>query len=377
MREGLYVGLLSGTSVDAIDAALLEWRDDDPRLLHTRSHPLPAPVRDAIHALCQSGPDEIERLGRLDRELGFLFGEATLALLAEAGVEPGQVEAIGSHGQTVRHRPPSANHGDRAFSLQIGDPNTIAELTGVTTVADFRRRDMAAGGEGAPLAPAFHAAAFGQPGTVRAIVNIGGISNVSVLAGQTLVAGFDSGPGNTLMDQWIARHQGQPFDRNGAWAARGKVAPTLLERLSSHPFLALRGPRSTGREDFHLDWLDSQLAELPALAPEDVQATLAALTAGTIAAAIGAAAPAVEAIYLCGGGAHNTHLVTCLTSLMPRATIDSTASLGIAPDWVEAALFAWLAARTLAGLSGNAPQVTGAAGQRALGAIYPGGSGPR
>lgn len=372
MRNGLYVGLLSGTSVDAIDAALLAWRDGKAQLVHTRAHPLPAHLSSAIHALCQPGPDEIEQLGRLDRALGALFAAAVTALLQEAKVDPADVVAIGSHGQTVRHRPPSAGHGDGAFTLQIGDPNTIAERTGITTVADFRRRDLAAGGEGAPLAPAFHAAALGESGRSRAIVNIGGISNVSLLLGTSLLAGFDSGPGNTLMDQWIARHEGRDYDRHGQWAARGKPQPALLAQLGRHPYLALRGPRSTGREDFNLAWLDSELARLPALAPVDVQATLAEFTAQTIAGAIAAEDHSIREIYLCGGGAHNRHLVERLTAHMPAASIDSTAALGIDPDWVEAGLFAWLAARTLAGLPGNAQQVTGAAGPRVLGAVYPG-----
>lgn len=372
MQDGLYVGLLSGTSVDGIDAALLEWRNARPRLVHTRPHPLPNTVSSTIHALCQSGDAEIERLGRLDRELGYLFADAALALLAEAGVDAARIAAIGSHGQTVRHRPPSAGHGGHAFTLQVGDPNTIAERTGITTVADFRRRDMAAGGEGAPLAPAFHAAAFGEADCMRAIVNIGGISNISLLDGTAVAAGFDSGPGNTLMDQWIARHERQDYDRDGRWAARGTPQPELLTRLHCHPYLAKAGPRSTGREDFNMAWLEHQLEELPGLSPVDVQATLAEFTAESIATAIAAATPEVSEVYLCGGGAHNGHLTRRLAALLPTIALDSTAALGIAPDWVEAALFAWLAARTLSGLAGNAAQVTGAAGPRVLGAVYPG-----
>jgi anhydro-N-acetylmuramic acid kinase len=230
---------------------------------------------------------------------------------------------------------------------------------------------MAAGGEGAPLAPAFHADAFGAPGKVRAIVNIGGIANVSLLDGTTLVAGFDSGPGNTLMDQWMRRHRGRDFDADGCWAAQGEIQPQLLARLKEHPYLALRGPRSTGREDFNLPWLDALLAQVTALQPADVQATLAAFTAQTVAAAI-TATPRVDEVYLCGGGAHNRHLVSQLQSCLPGVHLETTSGLGIDPDWVEGALFAWLAGRCLAGLAGNAPQVTGAAGDRVLGAVYPG-----
>jgi len=365
------VGLMSGTSVDAIDTALVAF-DPDPRLVATLEHPIPTALRQEIQALSHPGENEIERLGRLDRRLGGLFGEAVLALLEQAGANPDSVTAIGSHGQTVRHRPPSAGHGDTSFTLQIADPNTIAEVTGITTVADFRRRDMVAGGEGAPLAPAFHADAFAEDGVNRAIVNVGGIANVSLLQGKHLVAGFDTGPGNTLLDLWIARHRGEAYDRAGQWAAQGLVNSTLLDQLLAHPYLTLQGPRSTGKEDFNLAWLDDQLTHQTEVAPADVQATLAQFSAQTIAAPIVDSGLEVDAVYLCGGGAHNDDLVSRLAALLPECTVDSTAALGVPPDWVEATLFAWLAQRTLAGLPGNSPQVTGATGPRVLGAIYPG-----
>ena len=366
-----FVGLMSGTSVDAIDAALVEF-STDIQLIATHQHPISPALQEEIRSLSHSGADEIERLGRLDRRLGILFGEATIALLKGAGQNRSDVRAIGSHGQTIRHRPPSAGHGKHSFTLQIGDPNTIAEITGITTVADFRRRDMAAGGEGAPLAPAFHAGVFATEGRNRAVVNIGGIANVSLLLGTSLAAGFDSGPGNTLLDGWIQRHRQERYDRDGAWAAGGQVQPALLETLLRHPYLNLTGPRSTGKEDFNLDWLDQQLSRQPETAAADVQATLAQFTAQTIASALKGGTLAIDQVFLCGGGAHNHDLVARLQGLLPGIQVASTAALGIPPDWVEATLFAWLAQRTVEHLAGNAPQVTGAVGPRILGSIYPG-----
>lgn len=369
--DGLLIGLMSGTSVDAIDCALVRCGSGPVELLATHQHSIPAPVRGRIADLSHSGPDEIERLGPLDRELGRLFAEATLALLSETGTRPAQIRAIGSHGQTVRHRPPSGGAGPDSFTLQLGDPNTIAEISGVTTIADFRRRDIAAGGEGAPLAPAFHAAAFAREGVNRAVVNIGGIANASLLAGTQLCMGFDSGPGNTLLDHWVRRHHGQDFDPDGRWAASGTVAETLLQDLLQHPYFARSGPRSSGKEAFHLGWLDDRLRSHPALQPQDVQATLAELTAVSIARAIGASGLDVSEIYICGGGVHNRDLMQRLQRHLTPASLASTSAIGMDPDWVEAVTFAWLAHRTLEGLAGNAPAVTGARGPRVLGGIYP------
>ncbi len=370
--SGLYIGLMSGTSVDGIDCALVEI-GTTTRLLHCREHPLPAPLRADIAALSHPGDNEIERMGTLDRRLGRSFAEAALALLADAGIQPGSITAIGSHGQTVRHRPPSGGHdSSESFTLQLADPNTIAELTDITTVADFRRRDMAAGGEGAPLAPAFHATAFAAPGRQRAIVNIGGIANISLLRGEELAEGFDCGPGNTLMDHWIAQHRGEAFDRDGAWAAGGTVDIPLLDGLLAHPYLSRQGPRSTGKEAFNLAWLDTVLEQHPALAPQDVQATLARFTAQAIATPVLRCSPSIDEVFICGGGAHNKELLRVLAGILAPIPVADTSALGIHPDWVEAATFAWLASRTLAGLHGNAPAVTGAAGDRILGAIYPG-----
>jgi anhydro-N-acetylmuramic acid kinase len=250
--------------------------------------------------------------------------------------------------------------------VQIGDPNTIAECTGITTVADFRRRDIAAGGEGAPLAPAFHAATFGRAGSNRAIVNIGGIANVSLLEGTELCKGFDTGPGNTLLDHWISREHGKPYDDEGNWAAEGKVNTALLQKLLLHPYLAMSGPRSTGKEIFNLAWLDSLLTELPS--------TLAEFTAESIIHGLKENGLTLNEVYVCGGGAHNTDLMRRLYQKLGDTTLDTTMAIGMNPDCVEAAAFAWLAQQTLEGLAGNAPVVTGALGPRVLGGIFPGGA---
>lgn len=363
---------MSGTSVDGIDSALVRCAAGKIELVATHLHPIPAGIRASVEAISHPGDNEIERLGPLDRELGRLFAAAALALTEKAAVDPGMIRAIGSHGQTVRHRPPSDSRQPAGcFTMQLADPNTIAEVTGITTVADFRRRDIAAGGEGAPLAPAFHAAAFARAGVNRAIVNIGGIANVTLLAGEELRMGFDTGPGNTLLDGWIQRHRQQSCDAGGLWASEGVVARELLQELLAHPYFSRSGPRSSGKEAFNLAWLDEHLQAHRDLAAVDVQATLAELTAVTIARAIEASAPAVSELYVCGGGAHNTHLMARLGQIMAGARVDTTAALGIDPDWVEAITFAWLAQRTLAGMAGNAPAVTGAEGERVLGGIYP------
>lgn len=371
MKEALYIGLMSGTSVDGIDSALVSCNGNSIDLLTTHQHELPPAVCERIAQLSHSGNDEIERLGPLDRELGTLFAAAALSLIKKSGTHAEQVRAIGSHGQTVRHRPPSGGSGANSFTLQLGDPNTIAELTGITTVADFRRRDIAAGGEGAPLAPGFHAAAFARQNVNRAVVNIGGIANASLLQGPDLRMGFDTGPGNTLLDHWIRRHRGERFDRDGQWSSQGRVAAGLLTDLLNHPYFALCGPRSSGKEAFNLHWLDQCLRAHPALDSGDVQATLAELTAVTIANAIGNSGIEIAEVFVCGGGAHNADLMRRLQLQIAPASLASTAALGMDPDWVEAVTFAWLAQRTLEGLAGNAPAVTGAKGERVLGAIYP------
>lgn len=368
----LYIGLMSGTSVDGIDAALFSIDDHACQLRATHEHPLPESMRAAIAAISQPGDNEIERLGSLDRTLGAEFGRAALALLESAGIAPGDVRAIGSHGQTIRHRPASQGHAtDAAFTLQIADPNTIAETTGITTVADFRRRDVAAGGEGAPLAPAFHAAAFAEKGSRRAIINVGGIANISLLDGDALISGFDCGPGNTLLDQWAEQHLGERYDAGGRWASTGNVDENLLSALLAHPFFAQTGPRSTGKESFNFHWVDEVLAGHRKLPAEDVQATLLELTVCGIAKGLDSVNARVDEAFICGGGAHNTYLMDRLAEALSPAHLATTEALGLSPDWVEAATFAWLAKRTLQGLVGNAPAVTGAMGERVLGAIFP------
>jgi anhydro-N-acetylmuramic acid kinase len=362
-----YIGLMSGTSVDGIDAALVSIPlNGQLTLLASHQHPFPAALRDAIQALMQPGQNEIERAGELDVQLGRLFAEAVHALLAKCSVNASSIRAIGSHGQTIRHRPRAAY----PFSRQIGNPSVVAEETGITTVADFRARDLAAGGQGAPLVPAFHQWFFRKPGINRAIVNIGGIANITWLpaAESSAVLGFDTGPGNTLLDQWIARHRNEPYDRDGDWAASGRVQNDLLARLMADDYFAKAPPKSTGREYFNLAWLEQQF--VGQLAPEAIQATLAELTAASIAQGIKSLPEKIDEIYICGGGHHNRHLLARLRALFSGMPVASTETIGLDPDWVEAAAFAWLAHQTLAGHAGNLPSVTGARHPVLLGGIY-------
>lgn len=368
----LYIGLMSGTSLDSLDAALVDIDEGGVALRHARNHPLPDALRLSLLELTQEGPGEIERLGVADRQLGEVLAQAALALLRETGTAAADIAAIGSHGQTIRHRPPDNRRpAAQAFTLQIGDPNTIAQRTGITTVADFRRRDMAVGGQGAPLAPAFHRHAFHDPDRDRAVINIGGMANISFLPAEGEMLGFDSGPGNVLMDAWSQRCRQQRYDEGGRWAAGGAVDGELLKTLRSLPYFARSaGPKSTGREDFHPDILPQLLHRHPDTVDADVQATLLELTATTIADGVRALPRPVDEIYVCGGGAYNTALMHRLETLMHPARIATTAALGIAPEWVEAVAFAWLSCRRLEGLPGNMPAVTGASESVVLGAIY-------
>lgn len=362
-----YIGLMSGTSVDGIDAALVSIpANGQLALLATHQLPFPTVVRDAIQALMQTGPNEVEREGEMDVQLGHLFAEATNTLLTRSGVSASRIRAIGSHGQTIRHRP----HAAHPFTRQIGNPSIIAEETGITTVADFRARDLAAGGEGAPLVPAFHHWLFRKPGINRVIVNIGGIANVTWLPGtdNNVVLGFDTGPGNTLLDQWIARHRNEPYDRNGDWSASGRVQEDLLARLMAENYFSKAPPKSTGREHFNLAWLEQRITDNPA--PEDIQATLTELTAAAIASGIKFLPDKIGEIYVCGGGVHNRQLLARLGALLPGIPLATTGALGLDPGWVEAAAFAWLAHQTLAGHAGNLPSVTGARHPVLLGGIY-------
>jgi anhydro-N-acetylmuramic acid kinase len=365
-----YLGLMSGTSVDAIDAALVTIPAVGPLTVRaTHRHAIPEDIQQSVHELTRSAAATLDQLGELDVQLGRLFAEAAQGVLVRSGLRAGEIRALGSHGQTVRHHPAGAH----PFTLQLGNPSVIAELTRITTVADFRARDVAAGGQGAPLAPGFHAAQFRSPATDRVILNLGGIANITYLpsASAQPVIGFDTGPGNTLIDQWIYRHQQQRFDRDGAWAASGQISGALLERLLADPYFAVAPPKSTGREHFHLDWLQGHLAALGQVpAAQDVQATLLELTARSVARALAGFVPGVRELYVCGGGSHNRALMAALAERLPEMTLQTTEALGLHPDWVEAAAFAWLAHQTLEGLPGNLPSVTGAKRAVILGAIY-------
>lgn len=367
----LFIGLMSGTSMDGIDAVVAEFGQHGLRLHGTHTEPWPAEVREGLVALSQPGANEIDRMGEMDIIVGELFARAALNLMEKSGIGADQVWGIGSHGQTIRHRPQLKS----PFTLQIGDPNTIAERTGLTVVADFRRRDMAAGGQGAPLVPAFHQYLFHSDKTDRVIVNLGGIANITVLRRNTesVVYGFDTGPANGLMDAWHQRHRWQPFDQGGQWAASGHVNAELLKQLLAHPYFALPAPKSTGREDFHVDWLLKQLDQFnQAIQPVDVQATLLELSAHSLADAIRQQELAAGELVICGGGAYNGALWRRIEQLLPGFQVLSSADFGLAPTWVEATAFAWLACQTLQGLPGNLPGVTGAKGPRILGGVYPG-----
>ena len=365
----IYLGLISGTSMDAIDAVAVDLSGAQPQLLAALAWPMGDSLRAALATLCVPGDNEVERLLEVDVELGHQLAAAARAVMAQAGLTAEQVRAIGCHGQTIRHLP-TAHH---PTTLQIGDANHIAEITGITTVADFRRRDMAAGGQGAPLVPAFHAHIFRTPAHARVILNIGGIANITCLpADEALtVTGYDTGPGNTLLDAWYVRHHGGRHDDNGAWGRQGRSDAALLEQMLADPWFDTPPPRSTGREYFNLDWLMS-LAGVTGLAPEDVQATLVSLSVETIATAIEASLPQAEEVLVCGGGVYNGYLMERLAERLAPRSISSTAVTGVDPDWVEAMAFAWLAQRTLNGRAGNLPAVTGARHPVILGAIYPG-----
>jgi anhydro-N-acetylmuramic acid kinase len=347
----LYIGLMSGTSMDGVDGVLADFADGKITTIKAAFTTFPPALRSELMVLQANSDNEIEREALAANQLAACYAECVAALVPNA---PGPVAAIAVHGQTIRHRP------ELGFTRQTNNPSLLAELTGIDVIADFRSRDIAAGGQGAPLVPAFHQAQFGQPGQNRVVVNIGGIGNISVLRADGRVSGFDTGPGNVLMDAWIGRHLGKEYDADGAWAATGKLNPVLLGVLLEEPYFAQPAPKSTGRDLFHAEWLDARLAQCPGLPPEDVQATLTALTALTIARAINDEIADVDAVYVCGGGAYNGTLLRELA-----------AALGVPPNRVEAMVFAWLAHRFDERQPGNLPSVTGARGERILGALYP------
>jgi anhydro-N-acetylmuramic acid kinase len=364
----LYLGLISGTSADGIDVALASF-DPAPRLHAALTAPYPAELRQRILDLAQGdGHIALDEFGSLDVAIAQAFAAAALALLQRKGIAPAAITALGSHGQTVRHRPAH----NPPYTLQLGDANVIAELTQITTIADFRRRDVAAGGQGAPLAPAFHAAMLSRDTQTRVILNLGGIANVTILPGSVgkAVLGFDTGPASCLLDAWAQQHLGAAFDADGRFAARGRVDAGLLTRLLADPYFSAPPPKSTGREVFHLGWL-SPFLQGESHAPEDVQATLTALSARSIGEAIRRHAPEVREVLVCGGGVHNPVLMQALADELVAIPVSSTVARGIDPDFVEAMLFAWLARERLAERAvADVCSATGARGARVLGGIY-------
>ncbi|MGH7058000.1 MAG: anhydro-N-acetylmuramic acid kinase, partial [Acetobacteraceae bacterium] len=363
--DGLFLGLMSGTSMDGVDAALVRFGAGDVELLAARTTPYAPSLRMALGVLAagMTPDDQLDELGRLDAAVGDAFGAAAAALLVEAGLAPESVRAIGSHGQTVRHRP------DFGFSIQIGDPARIAQATGITTVADFRRADLAAGGEGAPLAPSFHRAFFGDPRESRAVLNLGGIANLTLLVPDRRVVAFDVGPANALLDPLAREATGESFDRDGRLAAAGRVNEALLAALLADPWFARPPPKSSGPEYFNLAWARRHVESADS-ALADLAATLTELSAAGVALALDAQRARPARVYCCGGGVHNPEFMRRLAARIPAVRVTTTADLGVDPDYVEAICFAWLAGERLAGRPGNLPDVTGATRSVVLGAVY-------
>jgi len=374
MAEEFFIGLMSGTSLDGVDGVLVNLADG--RIVvhaHASTH-FPVALRAELLALnSPSGENELHRAALAGNGLARLYARVVHQLLADAGLDAAAVRAIGAHGQTVRHQP--GEYDDVGYSLQINSPAALAEWTGIDVVADFRSRDLAAGGQGAPLVPAFHRALFGQADRAVAVLNIGGIANLSLLpAGNGVdqaVLGFDCGPGNSLMDHWCQSHLGEPFDRGGQWAASGRVLPELMERLLAAPWFRKTPPKSTGRDLFNPAWLATRLSAASGAASADVQATLAELTATACATDLKRYGSGSTELIVCGGGALNNHLMARLQALLPELKVVSSAERGLPPQQVEAAAFAWLARATVRREHGNLASVTGAQGGRVLGAIYP------
>lgn len=360
-RSELYIGLMSGTSLDGVDAALVDLRVP-PRLLGAVYMPYPRALKATLLALHEPSRDELHRASIVGVQLSRLYADAVGRLLKKSHVPVRSVRAIGCHGQTIRHRPADG------YTVQLGNPAWLAERTGMPVVADFRSRDIAAGGQGAPLVPAFHAAVFGDSRVHRVIVNLGGIANLTDLPRRGTVTGFDTGPGNVLLDAWMETRLDRAFDRGGAIASRGRLLEALLKALLADPYFLRLPPKSTGRDHFNLAWL--RQAGVTGYRTEDIQATLAELSARSIGDAIARFCPGAEEVYLCGGGTHNSDLVRRIARALPGISVASTAQLGIHPDWVEAMAFAWLAQLRLNGKAGSLSGVTGAKKSRILGAIY-------
>lgn len=364
---GYFIGIMTGTSMDAVDTALVKIHDDGKSVFCSgHSQPITDRLRQKISAAANGHDDTLNTLATLDMELAVLFSDCVNQLLKKTHMERRDITAIGSHGQTIRHCPECSP----PYTLQLGNGDTLAQQTGITTVANFRQRDIALGGQGAPLAPLFHHLAFHQQGKTTVVVNLGGIANISILYPDGTIEGCDTGPANTLMDQWIFKHQQKRYDRDAAWAKQGKLNENLLSRLLDEPWLKLPPPKSTGPELFNMQWLQTRLGNLD-IAPADVQRTLCEYTATTLTKAITEYCKTTpDELILCGGGAYNPLLVGRIQSLCPYP-VSLSSNHGLSPDWVEASMFAWLAYRTLNGLTGNVPQVTGASRAAVLGAIHP------
>ncbi len=366
MDHDTYIGLISGTSMDAIDAVAVSFGERNVIILGQLAVPYTDDLSARIAAVSGAEQYSVDDLGALNVKIGDAFANAALAVMREAAIEPASVAAIGSHGQTVRHRP----EVETPFSLQLGCGATIAVRTGIPTVCDFRSADVALGGQGAPLVPAFHGWIFSRPGTARCVVNIGGIGNITVVGESGVTAGYDTGPGNTLLDTWARINLGRPFDADGAWAASGAVDQSLLETMLADPYFSMQPPKSTGPETFSKSWLDRILESVQAdLSPENVQSTLLQLTVSSISSCI-ADHDGVDAVAVCGGGASNGELMRRLAEALDPVPVSDTSNWGLHPDWVEACAFAWLARARLRGETGNVPLVTGASRGTVLGALY-------
>ena len=363
----IYIGLMSGTSLDGVDVAIVDFSQFPPRLLHCQNTPYPQDIRQALKTLCQAQSSTLDALYSLDAQLGEIYAESVNESLQAAAIDRGDVIAVGCHGQTIRHNPDASP----AYTVQIGDPNRLATVCGITTVADFRRKDIALGGQAAPLAPAYHQFLFRSKTEDRAVINVGGIANITLLPAdpEAAVLGFDTGPGNTLLDYWSEQHLGKPFDHNGDWARSGQVIDGLLNQiLTSEPYFVLTAPKSTGTEYFNPNWLAAFLDDDQAA--ENVQATLVELTAITLTEAI-RGLPSIPAnCFICGGGARNRYLVERFTKTLPECGVQTTDSLGLDPDYIEAAAFAWLARERINLRSGNLPAVTHARSSTILGGVY-------
>lgn len=362
-KSEIFVGLMSGTSVDGVDAVVADFSSGMPRVLGRQATPFTPALRARLLALAESQPGEVDLACKAGLELAGIYASSTAAALDAAGLDSASVRAIGCHGQTIRHCP------EKGYTVQIGAAAELAEQTGITVVADFRSADIAAGGQGAPLAPGFHAAFLAAPAQTRVILNLGGISNLTRLAPGLPVIGFDCGPANILLDGWIGRHRGEAFDRDGAWATSGRIIQPLLDRMLIEPYFALPFPKSTGRDLFNIGWVDRHLDGNEAAV--DVQATLLAVTVESIARAIQVSCEGQLDLVVCGGGAHNRAMLAALAQRCPPARVRLSSEFGIEPESVEPLAFAWLARERLAGRPGNLPEVTGARGPRVLGAIYP------